>query len=82
MSAKVPEKISSGFALLDVKAGRAALGKYYDGGPNGRYREHYKMKRIPVTIKGVIACQWGGDDGVSAEFCVDVSDVKLGKPRA
>jgi hypothetical protein len=55
----------SDFALLDVKAGRAALAKRIAKGT-----------RIPVIIHGTITGQWGRDDGTSIEFEVDVTKVK------
>lgn len=62
-----PTKINSTFAILDVKKGRRALAKRF---------EKDKGLRIPVIIKGYITHQWGGDDGTSIEFGVDVDDVE------
>lgn len=61
----------SGFALLDVTTGRAALAKRIERG-----------ERIPVVIRGTINARWGGDDGTSIEFEVDVSGVKELKRRS
>ena len=66
-------KISSDFALLDVKKGRKKLFKHlgftpYGPNPNGD-------KRIPVTITGYIVGAWGEDDGVIREFQIDVTDI-------
>jgi hypothetical protein len=55
----------STFALLDVQAGRANLAKRIGKG-----------QRIPVAIVGTINAQWGGDDGISMEFEVEVHSVK------
>ena len=68
-------KISSDFALLDVKAGRHKLAKQFDG-----FRTAEREDRIPVTITGFISNRWGNDDGTSIEFGVDVTDVAI-KPR-
>ncbi len=62
-------KITSNFALLDVKRGRVGLLK--------KTATHL----IPVTIKGFIDDRFGGDDGTSIEFCVDVKKVVLGTPK-
>lgn len=72
MSKHIPKKITSGFALLDVKSGRKGLSKHFGG------ESYPDVKKIPVTIKGFIAGQWGGDDGTSIEFHVEVRGVKLG----
>lgn len=61
----MPKPINSTFALLDVEKGRADLS-----------RRIAKGEKIPVVIRGVIAIQWGGDDGTSIEFQVDVKSVK------
>ena len=58
-------KVSSDFALLDVTKGRIQLLKDVTNGP------------IPVTITGFITGRWGHDDGVSIEFSVDVTEVKI-----
>jgi hypothetical protein len=55
----------SGFALLDVEAGRGALAK--------RVR---KGERIPVVIRGTISDTWGNGDGASIEFVIDVASVQ------
>lgn len=60
----------SEFALLDVMAGRAKLAKRLETG-----------ERIPVVIRGTITNRWGGDDGISIEFSVDVESVKELKKR-
>jgi len=41
-----------------------------------------KDARIPVTIEGFISHRHGNDDGVSIEFGVDVTSVKLGSSSA
>lgn len=58
-------KLQSDFALLDVKRGRKGLVK-----------RTQKGERIPVTITGYIAGQWGHDDGESIEFEFKVLEVK------
>lgn len=55
----------SNHALLDVTTGRSALSKRIDKGA-----------RIPVVIRGFINDQWGGDDGTSIDFVVEVTGVK------
>jgi len=66
-------KITSNFAILDVKVGRKALAKLI----GERSKRSYN---VPVTITGVIDTVHSKDDGVSIEFALDVSDVRLGKP--
>jgi hypothetical protein len=68
--AKLPTKITSEFALLDVKVGRRALSKYL----------RPQSMRVPVTIRGFLEYSWSDDDGESIEFAVDVASVKMGKP--
>jgi hypothetical protein len=63
MMATAPFK--SGFLLLDVKAGRAALTKRIDGG-----------NKVRVLIEAVIDTVYGHDDGVSREFNCIVHSVK------
>ena len=58
----------SDFAILDVKAGRAALAKKLAAG-----------KKVRVRIDMVIEAQHGSDDGVSIEFSGSVQSVKLFK---
>lgn len=59
------KKITSRFALLDVKSGRKGLLK------------EVKQRKIPVTIKGFIINRWGNDDGTSIEFVIEVEEVKI-----
>lgn len=62
--------MKSDFAILDVKAGRAALLKRVEAG-----------ERVKVIIRGTISTVWGSDDGTSQEFTVDVSSLtEVGKP--
>lgn len=58
----------SDFAILDVKAGRAALAKKLAAG-----------KKVRVRIDMVIEAQHGSDDGVSIEFNGSVQSIKLFK---
>lgn len=69
--------IKSDFAILDVKAGRAALAKHFKDRP--RLGECPPKLRIPVTITGYIDDIHGSDDGVSREFSVTVQSVKTRK---
>lgn len=55
----------SDFAILDVKAGRAALTKRIEGG-----------SKVRVLIEAVIDTVYGHDDGVSREFNCIVTSVK------
>lgn len=70
-------KFKSDFAILDVKAGRAALAKQFTSRPP--LGECPTKLRIPVTITGYIDGIWGGDDGISREFTVVVQSVKQRK---
>lgn len=64
-------KLSSRYALLDVKNGRKTLEKHFhNGGEN-----------IPVTIHGHIVDCYGHDDGTSIEFEVIVEKVVMKKPK-
>jgi hypothetical protein len=67
-------KIRSKFALLDVTYGRKALDRLMPPGSQSLPKD----ERIPVTIEGFISHRHGSDDGVSIEFGVDVTSVKLG----
>lgn len=66
-------KLHSDFAILDVKHGRKGLAKKMPHGSNRLPDD----KRIPVVIRGYISHRWGGDDGVSIEFGVDVTSVEV-----
>lgn len=69
-------KITSDFALLDVKRGRKALAKHFKNRPiMGACPQEM---RIPITITGYISHQYGADDGISIEFGVRVESVKVG----
>ena len=65
-----PPKIKTEFAIVDVKLGRQALDKLVGD---------HKVK-IPITLRGFLVGSWSGDDGVSMEFEIAVTDPKLGKP--
>jgi hypothetical protein len=56
-------KISSDFAILDVKNGRVALAKRINRG-----------ERVPVTIRGYIDTVHSNDDGTSIEFSLSAVD--------
>jgi len=65
-------KVTSDFALIDVKDGREELTKLVS--------DHY---RIPFTVTGflqVSRSSIGPDDGESCEFAADVETIKLGEP--
>jgi hypothetical protein len=65
--------ISSGYALIDVKKGRKPLAKVTAKG-----------YRVPFTISGFVQAgrhARGEDDGVSIEFCADVTAAHFGKPE-
>ena len=68
-------KLTSTFAILDVKKGRQALAKHFEMRPCfGRCPE--KM-RIPVVITGYIDCIHGSDDGTSQEFAITVTRLEI-----
>ncbi len=67
-------RYTSGFALIDIKSGRAALAKLF--GPGG-YPEAGQTVRIPVTIQGYITHRHGGDDGISIEYGVEVESLQI-----
>lgn len=71
-------RYTSDFVLLDIKSGRATLAKLFEG--NG-YPGKDKDVRIPVTIKGFITHRHGGDDGVSIEYGVKVTSLKISGGR-
>lgn len=73
-------KISSEFAILDVKAGRASLRKHFE--PRPRLGPCPEELRIPVTITGYIGDVWSKDDGTSQEFEVQVDSVHLANIEA
>lgn len=58
-------KFKSDFAILDVKAGRAALAKRIAAG-----------EKVRVRVDIVLNNQWGSDDGTSIEFSGEVKSVK------
>jgi len=59
--------------LLDIKAGRASLAKLTS--QNG-YGKDVDI-RIPVTVKGFITHRHRSDDGVSIEYGVEVTSLKI-----
>lgn len=69
-------KISSDFAILDVKAGRKKLAKHFLDRP--QLGPCPVKLRVPVTIKGYIDHQHGSDDGTSIEFSVTVTALTVG----
>jgi len=65
--------------MLDVTVGRSKLAKWFAGAPRlGPTPPEY---RIPVTIKAEVVGIWGGDDGTSQEFDLEVSSLVIGKPK-
>ncbi len=70
-------KLTSGFAVLDVKKGRHALTRRFEKRP--RLGVCPEDMRIPVTITGYIDGIHGRDDGVSREFAVTVEKVEVTK---
>jgi hypothetical protein len=66
-------KITSDFAVLDVKQGRKKLSDHFKARP--RLGECPADLRIPVTITGYIDGEHSHDDGVSIEFTVIVENV-------
>lgn len=70
-------RLSSDFALLDVKWGSRQLDKMIDR--NGKFgSERHKLpERIPVTIRGWITHRHGAHDGESQEFGVEVASVEV-----
>jgi len=70
-------KIGSEFALLDVTTGRKRLDRMMPPGSQSLGKD----ARIPVTIVGFISHRHGSDGGVSIEFGVDVTSVKLGSAK-
>jgi hypothetical protein len=71
--------ITSDYAILDVKKGRAALERNFRGRPCiGHCPEHM---RVPVKITGYIDAVFGDDDGTSREFCVTVERVEIEQPK-
>lgn len=57
--------LKSGFALLDVKAGRAKVRAALK-----------KNQKINVVIRGTLSTAWSRDDGISQEFQIDVTSLK------
>ena len=68
-------KLSSEFALLDVKNGRKKLAKHFKQRP--RLGECPETMRVPVIIHGYIDGIWGNDDGVSQEFEIVVQKLEV-----
>lgn len=72
MSRKIewPPEISSDFAILDVKNGRNALDQMLIG----------QMGKLKPTMRLLIEAEvdyaWGGDDGISQEFALDIKSMR------
>ncbi len=66
-------KITSDFAILDVKEGREKLNEHFKDRP--KLGPCPDSLRIPVIILGYIDGVAGNDDGVSREFSVTVEKV-------
>ena len=67
----------SDFAIIDVKAGRAALTKNFKDQP--LLGPCPPKMCVPVTITGYLDGVWGHDDGTSREFSMTVQSVKVRK---
>ncbi|MBC2806572.1 hypothetical protein C3Y94_025820 [Rhizobium ruizarguesonis] len=66
-------KITSEFAVLDVKDGRHELHKHFEARPAlGPCPDEL---RIPITITGYIDSSWGTDDGTSIEFSMIIENI-------
>lgn len=64
-------RITSDFALLDVKSGRNQL--------LALVGEH--KHRVPIALSGYIVGDWSGDDGTSIEFEIEVTALNTGVPQ-
>ena len=71
-------KVTSDFAILDIKIGRSKLAKHFADRPH--FGKCPPTLRVPVTITGFIEGVHGSDDGVSQEFTVDVTKLALKAP--
>ncbi len=74
---KLPKKIKSSFAILDVEGKvRHQLAEHFVRHPrtDGVLPD---AARAPIVISGFICGQWGGDDGTSIEFEVEVIRVDV-----
>lgn len=79
LTAAPTRRITSDFAIIDVKKGRRGLAKHFAGRPAlGPCPE---SMRVPVVITGYIDGQHGNDDGTSIEFQVCVESVVLPPAR-
>lgn len=64
-------RIKSRFAILDVLVGRSTLNKRIPKGSNDM------TEPVRVIIHGSITGRWGGFDGTSQEFNVEVDKVEV-----
>jgi len=66
----LPE-ISSDFAILDVTKGRDELNRLL-------IRRHNSQKpmRVRLLIEADVDWAWGGDDGISREFSLDIVNMR------
>ena len=64
-----PPRIKSSYAIVDVTSGRLALQRFL--------KSH---AGVPVIIRGVLTDPFGGDDGVSIEFNMDVQSIQVVGP--
>lgn len=71
-----PKFKTSGFALLDVTAGRRKLAEHFRERP--AIDPCPTKYRIPVVIYGYLDHTVSGDDGTSQEFAVIVENLKIG----
>lgn len=72
-------KLSSDFALLDIKWGSRQLDKLIDRSGKTGAQSHDLPERIPVVIHGYITHRHGAHDGESQEFGVAVDRVEIVK---
>lgn len=63
--------LKSTFAILDVKGGRAKLRQALTA-----------QKRIHVIIHATVDGEWSGDDGISQEFGLSVTSLRVMSRRA
>ncbi len=75
-------KIKSGYAWIDVKAGRGKLRKHFHADRDGRLLPLERGApapgdRIPIIITGFLTGAHSSDDGISQEFEIKVGKVEV-----